>query len=44
MEPGEPLEAAALREAYEETGLSGLVVQSYLGSAEYELRRRLERA
>ncbi len=38
VEPGEPLEAAALREAYEETGLSGLVVQSYLGSAEYELK------
>ena len=38
IEPGEALEAAALREAYEETGLSGLVVQSYLGSAEYELK------
>ena len=38
VEPGEALEAAALREAHEETGLSGLVVQSYLGSAEYELK------
>ena len=38
VEPGEALEAAALREAQEETGLSGLVVQSYLGSAEYELK------
>jgi 8-oxo-dGTP pyrophosphatase MutT (NUDIX family) len=38
VEPGEALEAAALREAREETGLSGLVLQSYLGSAEYELK------
>jgi 8-oxo-dGTP pyrophosphatase MutT (NUDIX family) len=38
VEPSEALEAAALREAQEETGLTGLVVQSYLGSAEYELK------
>lgn len=38
VEPGEALEAAALREAHEETGLSGLVLRSYLGSAEYELK------
>src|SRR6187549_471994 len=38
VEPGEVLEAAALREAREETGLSGLVVHSYLGSVEYELK------
>jgi len=38
VEPGEALEAAALREAHEETGLVGLVVQSYLGSSEYDLK------
>jgi 8-oxo-dGTP diphosphatase len=38
VEVGEALEAAALREAQEETGLSGLVVQSYLGTAAYELK------
>ncbi len=38
VEPSEALEAAALREAREETGLGGLVVQSYLGSIEYELK------
>jgi len=38
VEPGEALEVAALREAQEETGLVGLVVQSYLGSAEYALK------
>jgi 8-oxo-dGTP pyrophosphatase MutT (NUDIX family) len=38
VEAGEELEAAALREAHEETGLSELVVQSYLGSVEYELK------
>jgi 8-oxo-dGTP pyrophosphatase MutT (NUDIX family) len=38
VEVGEELEAAALREAREETGLSGLVVQSYLGTAAYELK------
>ncbi len=35
---GEALEAAALREAREETGLSELVVQSHLGTAAYELK------
>jgi len=38
VEAGEALEAAALREAREETGLTDLVVQSYLGSVEYELK------
>jgi 8-oxo-dGTP diphosphatase len=38
VEAGEALEAAALREAREETGLGELVVQSYLGSVEYELK------
>jgi 8-oxo-dGTP pyrophosphatase MutT (NUDIX family) len=38
VEAGEALEAAALREAREETGLTELVVQSYLGSVEYELK------
>jgi len=38
VEVGEALEAAALREAREETGLGQLVVQSYLGSAEYRLK------
>ena len=38
VEAGEPLEAAALREAREETGLGELIVQSYLGSVEYELK------
>ena len=38
VEAGEALEAAALREAREETGLAELVVQSYLGSVEYELK------
>lgn len=38
VEPGEALEAAVLREAREETGLGALVVRSYLGSAEYELK------
>jgi 8-oxo-dGTP diphosphatase len=38
VEAGEALEAAALREAREETGLAALVVQSYLGSVEYELK------
>jgi len=38
VETGEALEAAALREAREETGLTELVVQGYLGSAEYELK------
>lgn len=38
VEAGEALEAAALREAREETGLTELIVQSYLGSVEYELK------
>ena len=38
VEPGEALAEAALREAREETGLSALSTQSYLGSAQYELR------
>jgi len=38
VEAGEPLEVAALREAREETGLTELVVQSYLGSVEYALK------
>jgi 8-oxo-dGTP pyrophosphatase MutT (NUDIX family) len=38
VEKGEGLEAAALREAQEETGLTELVLQSYLGSVEYELK------
>ena len=38
VEAGEALEAAALREAREETGLGELVVQSYLGSIEYDLK------
>ena len=38
VEVGEALEAAALREAREETGLLELVVQSYLGTAAYELK------
>jgi 8-oxo-dGTP pyrophosphatase MutT (NUDIX family) len=38
VERGEALEAAALREAHEETGLGGLIVQSYLGSVEYDLK------
>jgi 8-oxo-dGTP pyrophosphatase MutT (NUDIX family) len=38
VEVGEALEAAALREAREETGLSELVVQSHLGTLAYELK------
>lgn len=38
VEPGEALENAALREAFEETGLGDLRLVRYLGSAEYELR------
>jgi len=38
VEPGEAPAAAALREAREETGLSGLQLRDYLGSARYELK------
>lgn len=38
VELGEPLEVAALREAHEETGLSGLTLVAYLGSTDYELK------
>lgn len=38
IEPGEEPAAAALREAREETGLPQLSVESYLGSALYELQ------
>lgn len=40
VEPAEALEAAALREAREETGLRDLRVEGYLGSVEY--RPKLE--
>jgi 8-oxo-dGTP diphosphatase len=35
---GEPLEDAVLREAYEETGLSNLKLESYLGTRVYDMR------
>jgi 8-oxo-dGTP diphosphatase len=38
IEPGEAPLDAVLREAHEETGLSDLVVRSYLGVREYDLR------
>jgi ADP-ribose pyrophosphatase YjhB (NUDIX family) len=38
VEAGESLEAAALREAFEETGLTDLRVEAYLGSARYVTR------
>jgi len=38
VRPAEPLAEAALREAAEETGLAGLVLASYLGQAEYDVR------
>ena len=38
IEPGELPADAALREAYEETGLSGLRLVRYLGAAEYDMR------
>lgn len=38
VEPGELAATAALREASEETGLSGLHVKRYLGSAVYHLK------
>lgn len=37
VEDGEPLEAAVLREAQEETNLSNLTIVSYLGQQEYGL-------
>ena len=37
IEPGEAPEDAVLREAHEETGLSGLAVRSFLGIREYDL-------
>jgi 8-oxo-dGTP pyrophosphatase MutT (NUDIX family) len=36
LEPGETLEAGALREAFEETGLTHLELQGYLGSGLYQ--------
>jgi 8-oxo-dGTP diphosphatase len=38
LRPGEPIEDAVLREAYEETGLTGLRIERYLGAAEYDMR------
>jgi 8-oxo-dGTP pyrophosphatase MutT (NUDIX family) len=38
MESGETPEAAVLREAYEETGLSGLEIVSFLGEREIDQR------
>lgn len=37
IEPGETTEAGALREAYEETGLEGLQLHSYLGQYDLDL-------
>jgi len=37
VEPGETPEAAVLREAWEETGLTSLVLNAYLGPREYDL-------
>jgi 8-oxo-dGTP pyrophosphatase MutT (NUDIX family) len=37
VEPGEPLQEAVLREAYEETGLVGLKLIGYLGSCVYDM-------
>lgn len=39
MEPGETPEAAVLREAFEETGLAGLEIVSFLGEREIHTRR-----
>jgi 8-oxo-dGTP diphosphatase len=38
VRPGEPVEDAVLREAYEETGLDGLRLERFLGVAEYDSR------
>jgi 8-oxo-dGTP diphosphatase len=38
VEAGELPEAAALREAFEETGLDGLRVERYLGASEFDMR------
>lgn len=38
VRPGEPLDAAVLREAAEETGLAGLRLLAYLGTADYDVR------
>jgi 8-oxo-dGTP pyrophosphatase MutT (NUDIX family) len=37
VEPGEPLEKAVLREAFEETGLSCLALNGYLGRRTFHL-------
>jgi 8-oxo-dGTP pyrophosphatase MutT (NUDIX family) len=37
VEPNETLEIAVLREAHEETGLSGFGVPAYLGAATFEM-------
>jgi 8-oxo-dGTP pyrophosphatase MutT (NUDIX family) len=39
MEPGETPEAAVLREAFEETGLAGLEIVSFLGEREIDQRQ-----
>jgi len=38
VDEGEPLDEAVLREASEETGLSGLKIESYLGTRVYDMR------
>jgi 8-oxo-dGTP diphosphatase len=40
VEPGEPLDRAVLREAYEETGLEGLQIVAYLGARDRDLAAR----
>lgn len=42
VRPDEPIPAAVLREAYEETGLHGLRIERYLGSAEFDMRPYLD--
>lgn len=37
IEPGESVEAAALREAFEETGLAGLEMVAFLGQHRYDM-------